>query len=218
MLDGVILTLVFVGVAAALGVDVASDPLSPSGSRVEGSNAAVALTALLPLLYFALVNVVLQGLTGATPGRALVGIRLVGWDGHPPGIWRAFVHSLVVQLFAGIFLPGGLILLLFVSFNKAHRHPGNMLANTYVVDSPAVGHVMVRTADGVRAGPPSIRRQDVIAELGADQAAKILAPSVRSRSSEPQYDKQRGTYVVWNPKTERWLEFDDKTRQWSELL
>lgn len=217
LLDAVILTLVFFGVAAALGVEVRSDPVNPSGWNVEGSDAALAMTAILPVLYFALVNVVLQGLTGATPGRAMVGIRLVGWDGNPPGIWRAFVHSIFVQLVAGLFLPGGLILFLFVSFNKAHRHPGNMITNTYVVDSPAVGHVMVRTAAGVRAGPPAIRREDVIAELGPEVAAKILAPTVQSRSTEPQFDKQRGTYVVWNAKTERWLEFDDKTRQWNEL-
>src|SRR3954466_10486820 len=37
------------------------------------------------------ILVVMQGLTGKTPGKAVVGIKAMKADGQPPGIGRAFV-------------------------------------------------------------------------------------------------------------------------------
>ena len=73
LLDGIILTVVFFGVAAALGVDVVSDPISPSGWEVEGSDTALAMTAILPFAYFVLVNVAaLAALLNLARGRRIV--------------------------------------------------------------------------------------------------------------------------------------------------
>ena len=47
---------------------------------------------LLVLLYL-VVFVVVQGITGASPGKALLGIRVVRADGTPPGVLRSMVRA-----------------------------------------------------------------------------------------------------------------------------
>src|SRR5256885_13793462 len=50
----------------------------------------LAIIALASIAIF----VVMQGLTGKTPGKAIVGIKAVKGDGQPPGIGRALVREL----------------------------------------------------------------------------------------------------------------------------
>jgi len=59
------------------------------------------------VLYF----ILLEGLFGATIGKKLLGIRVIGSDGSKPGIWRSFlrnilraVDSLPVLNILGVFL------------------------------------------------------------------------------------------------------------------
>ena len=216
LLDAVVSLLAFWLVVTSLGVDVESDPTAPGGFRYDGSTTSVALAGLVPVGYWLATGVLAQGLLGWTPGKLLVGIRLVGWDGRAPGLWRAFVHTLVVQVFMAFSCLGGLLLVSFATFNRFHRHPGDMLANTYVVDAWSMDHMMLRTAEGLRAGPPAVTRQDVVREYGAEAAA-VLAPVVTGKPTEPTYDKQRDTYVVWNPKRQAWLQFDKASGQWVPL-
>ena len=95
--------------------------------------------AFQPLVVLAalLVFVGLQGLTGATPGKLLVGLRVVGPDGRPPGIVRAVLRTmlLVVDGFPW-FLP--LLGWLLVTTTRRHRRLGDMVAGTLVVRRRAI--------------------------------------------------------------------------------
>ena len=113
--------------------------------------------------------VVLQGTTGWTPGKRLVGIRTVDENGQYPGLLKAFVRQIVwiVDAFPW-FIPylTGFILALTT---KGHRRLGDMLAKTFVIQADAVGRLP--TALGYAGG-----------DGVAPRAASVGAPSRRSCS------------------------------------
>jgi uncharacterized RDD family membrane protein YckC len=84
------------------------------------------------------VFVILQGLTGFTPGKLLTGIRNVREDGRAPGLLKAFVRWLlwIVDGFPYIFPLVGLITALST---PGHRRVGDMAAKTFVVRTSAKG-------------------------------------------------------------------------------
>ena len=216
LLDLLASLLAFWVLLSLLDVQLSSDPTVPGGLSYEGSTSSVLIASLLPVTYWLATGVATQGLLGWTPGKLAVGIRLVGWDGRPPGLWRAFVHTVMVQLFMAVSCIGPTVLLAFAAFNRYHRHPGDMLANTYVVDGLYQGRMMLRTPEGLQAGRPAVTREDVVKAYGPE-AARILAPVVTGKPTEPTYDKERDTYVVWNAKRQAWLQFDKASGQWVPL-
>ena len=89
---------------------------------------------VLVLLYL-VVFVVVQGITGATPGKALLGIRVVRPDGSPAGPLRSVVRAVA-------WLVDGIALLVPIAlwsawFTPGHRRVGDWLAGTFVVRRPA---------------------------------------------------------------------------------
>jgi uncharacterized RDD family membrane protein YckC len=93
---------------------------------------------VLVLLYLVLF-VVVQGITGATPGKALLGIRVVRPDGSPAGPLRSLVRAVA-------WVVDGIALLLPIAlwsawFTPGHRRVGDWLAGTFVVRRPAASVV-----------------------------------------------------------------------------
>jgi uncharacterized RDD family membrane protein YckC len=100
------------------------------GNRVYTwkGGAAVAGYAFSALLgFFDLV--LLQGLTGASIGKLILGLRVVNAQGEPCGVGRAFVRWLLL-IVDGACLIVGLIVSLVT---HPHRRVGDMVAGTYVV-------------------------------------------------------------------------------------
>jgi uncharacterized RDD family membrane protein YckC len=88
---------------------------------------------LLVLLYV-VVFVVVQGFTGASPGKALLGIRVVRHDGTSPGPLRSIVR-------AAAWVVDGLALVVPVAlwsawFTPGHRRVGDWVAGTFVIRHP----------------------------------------------------------------------------------
>jgi uncharacterized RDD family membrane protein YckC len=92
-IDGLLLQAVQLA-GALLGGTVASVMTDPDAAKkvVEGAAASGAMLGMLFWLYVALFmnSVVVQGLTGATIGKWVMGIRVVNRDGSPIGILKAF--------------------------------------------------------------------------------------------------------------------------------
>jgi uncharacterized RDD family membrane protein YckC len=80
---------------------------------------------------------VMQGLTGKTPGKALLGIKVVNAEGRPPGILRAALRSIlwIVDDFPYIVpcLAGFIVAL----NSQRNQRVGDMAAGTFVIRSDA---------------------------------------------------------------------------------
>jgi uncharacterized RDD family membrane protein YckC len=109
----------------------------------EDSGGKRGVWALLSILAGILIFVVLPGLRGTSPGRALTKIRLVGRDGGNPGVGRAFLRYLlwIVDSFPYFAPLVGFVLILT---NKANQRLGDMVAGTYTVRAEAAGQPIER--------------------------------------------------------------------------
>jgi uncharacterized RDD family membrane protein YckC len=94
---------------------------------------AFLLFFLLLVVLYLVVFVLVQGVTGASPGKALLGIRVVREDGTTPGRLRSLVRVVA-------WVVDSIVLLVPVAlwsawFTPGHRRVGDWVAGTYVVRS-----------------------------------------------------------------------------------
>lgn len=96
----------------------------------------------LPNILLILINLVayplMQGLTGATPGKALVGLRVVKRNGQICGVGRSFLrHILWIAdaIICGLPVVGGAVML----STQQKQRVGDLAASTFVVHRSEVG-------------------------------------------------------------------------------
>ena len=135
------------------------DPEAAAGCIEIGDRAYLtsesdnAVQALASLGYFA-VFVLLQG-AGASPGKFLTGLRVVGPDGRAAGVGRSLVRTIMwVVDGAPWFLP--LVGFITGLTTTGHRRVGDMVANTYVIRARDTGAPVVT---GGAAMPPPAQSQ-----------------------------------------------------------
>lgn len=151
--------------------------------------------------------VLLQGLTGATVGKLITGLRVVRPDGSKANIgWDALRTLLLfVDMFC-CFLPGAVL----VFSTKGHRRIGDMAASTFVVDRRDVGQPILvagLTAPPVgypapgypSAGPPAP------SPGGTTHDGPIWD---EARDTYIQFDRSAGAWVQWDVAGERWVPID----------
>lgn len=93
-----------------------------------GSFGSSALFWVLSIAYFVLFT----GLRGQTPGKMLVGIRVVDADGNQPGLARAAVRESFGKLCSGLVFYLGF---LWVAWDASKQGWHDKLARTYVLRS-----------------------------------------------------------------------------------
>jgi uncharacterized RDD family membrane protein YckC len=95
------------------------------------------LCVAFTLLYFALM----EGLTGATLGKHMTGLRVVNADGGRPGIGRALGRWAVFAVDGplSLFICG----IITSSVSSGHRRLGDMAASTYVISKADAGRPVV---------------------------------------------------------------------------
>lgn len=215
ILDGVIGYFVSLSLIYAFGLP---EMIEQPSERAGEVNPDVLLAALLALLIIAVVffaiRVVLIGVFGWTFGKLMLGLRVVRYDGRPPGIGRALVRSSVDGLGQGLLgclydIPA----LFFAMTTAGHRQPADMAANTYVIDSYYLGRLIVRRGDRVVAGPASMTREEFDEYLHAHGMPTSFRPP-DGRITEPFYDKGLDTHVVFSKKRNEWLRYDKKSGAW----
>jgi uncharacterized RDD family membrane protein YckC len=145
--DAVLLAVIPIATALVVGdADIRKgdcpDPI-PTGRNCIGfkneimlidKSAFLVFVGVLALLYLGLF-VTVQGITGASPGKALLGLRVVRPDGTAAGALRSFVRVVA-------WVVDGLALLVPVAlwsawFTPGHRRVGDWVAGTYVIRSRA---------------------------------------------------------------------------------
>ena len=131
-----VLTVLVVGHATA--VRECPDHLAPGRScfvwRGNGAvveNRSIVWFLVVFALGYVLVFVVVQGRTGASPGKALLGVRVIDRRGGKPGFARSAVRAMA-------WVIDGISLLVPVAlwaawFTPGHRRVGDLLAGTFVV-------------------------------------------------------------------------------------
>jgi uncharacterized RDD family membrane protein YckC len=121
-----------------------SDPCVQLGSHVyTWTGGRFALAIALAVLVSLVNHVLLQGMTGASVGKMMLGLRVVDAGGRVCGVGRAIVRWLfliVDQFFC--FLVG----LIIVLVTHPHRRVGDMVAGTYVVSTADAGRPVVPLA------------------------------------------------------------------------
>lgn len=231
IIDDILLTVV-VGIVAALTVQYTEVPFGLSCSSLRNSalcfsngnttylvdQADLVWVYVAWGVYVVLVFWLLQGLTGASPGKAICGIRTVRADGRPCGVGRAVVRSvlLVVDLI-GCVVP--LVGPITAGTSKGHKRVGDMAGGTFVVGKTAVGSpVFVPGAAAPAAAPVYGAPPAYGAPVAGPQAAPIapVGPAAGAAGAAPapdaQWDPQRGTWVRWDGA--QWTAHDPASGSW----
>jgi uncharacterized RDD family membrane protein YckC len=90
--------------------------------------------------------VVLPGVTGATLGKRMVGIRVVGQDGNYAGIGRNLIRQILWVVDSLPWLIPYLLGFILALVTKGHRRVGDMAGGTYVIKAAAVGQPVLQPA------------------------------------------------------------------------
>ena len=110
------------------------------GSHVyTWSHGRYALGIVIGLLIGAANVVLLQGITGASLGKMILGLRTVDAQGQPCGIGRAAARWILLLLVDDFPYCFPLVGLITASVTHPHRRVGDMVANTYVVAASDAG-------------------------------------------------------------------------------
>jgi uncharacterized RDD family membrane protein YckC len=96
---------------------------------------------LLDFLIPFAIYCVMTGLTGKTPGKAMVGIKVVNAEGRPPGVGRAFLRWLLVIVDAFPYIIPYLVGFITALNSQRNQRVGDMAASTFVVDRNFEGPV-----------------------------------------------------------------------------
>ena len=120
------------------------DPIPKNHSCIDYNHQALVVNnrvfvwfTLLVIVLFTLFFGLIPGITGASPGKSLLGIRVVRADGTKPGWKRGLLRSVCWGL-------DGLMLVLptamwLAALTPRHRRLGDYAAQTYVVRRDAAG-------------------------------------------------------------------------------
>ncbi|MDQ1465910.1 MAG: hypothetical protein QOH10_325 [Actinomycetota bacterium] len=114
-----------------------------SGSTAYTSQGFRGSGLLVSLLYWFAVAGLLQGATGASIGKHMVGLRVVDQNGNICGIGKAMLRTLI-----GVFEIGFcfLVALITASVTHPHRRLGDFAAGTFVVAKESVGRPIMSGA------------------------------------------------------------------------
>jgi len=180
------------------------------GDTAYYSDATFDAASLAPLGFSLLLFVVLQGLTGWTVGKVLLGLRTVKEDGSVVGIGKALVRWLLLVIDS---LPClGLVGLITAGTSTGHRRVGDMAAKTYVVRADRAGTPVV--VPGGAAVVPAPAAPYAGAPAGSGWGG---APGPTPTGGGAQWDAARGAYIQWDATEGRWLQWDDASQSWSPI-
>ncbi|HEX5753984.1 MAG TPA: RDD family protein [Archangium sp.] len=130
-------------------------------------------------------------MNGQTPGKRLMGIRVVRVDGSPVGVLESAVRNLVrvVDSLPFVYAVGVLSVLL----TRQHRRLGDLLAGTLLVREERIDlDKYTASAPGPGALPTATRSE----RLTAEDVELILSFLTRAPELEPQARMRLGTKLV----------------------
>lgn len=188
------------------------------GDTEYAATGADALKVYALVLAWGLLNsVLLQGLTGGSVGKQLLGLRDVRPDGQVCGVGKALVRWLLLTVDAfPYFVP--LVGFIMALSTKGNRRLGDMAANTYVVRAAHLGQpVQVEGQTGSYGGygQPAQGYGQPAQGYGQPPAAGGYGAPPPAPPGEPQWDAARAAWVRWDGQV--WLQHDTTADTWGPL-
>jgi uncharacterized RDD family membrane protein YckC len=172
--------------------------------------------------------VLIEGISGGSLGKLILGLRVVKVDGGHAGIGRALLRFLC-WIVDGIPYCFPLVALVTGMSTKGHRRIGDFAAGTFVVGVGDVGQPLsipgvtpppampyVAAAPGMPAPGSSPTGWGSAPSWGAT-GPEPAAPADTPPATEPQWDPQRNTYIQWDTARNSWLQWDEGTEQWKPI-
>lgn len=166
------------------------------------SGGGILLTAAVGLVLATILFILLPAITGWSPGKKLVGLRVVGTDGSTPSLGQLITRSvaLVADLFPFV-LPGLLGLVQAVP-SKHHQRLGDRLARTAVVDAAKVASLHGTNLDvgeRLRTGEAPIEPTGLPAPDATAPAPQTAAPQTAAPQTVPPPDRTPVTETGAHP-------------------
>lgn len=184
--------------------------------------------------------VLLQGLTGASVGKLLVGLRVVKHDGEICGVGRALARTALLIVDANLCVLIGLLTSLM---SKGHRRVGDMAASTLVVPKAQVGRPVVvpgltvpELGSPYPGGgyPPPAYQQPSYQPTSYQQPPyqqpasppptdpqqagwAEAAPGDATAQDGPHWDEARNAYITYDRSRGAWLEYDQASGNWGPI-
>jgi uncharacterized RDD family membrane protein YckC len=179
--------------------------------------------------------VILQGITGASIGKYVTGLRVVGKDGQTAGIGRAILRYLLMLVDGFCCALVGLI----SSFtSKGHRRIGDMAAGTFVVRKDQAGRPL--NVPGVTGGygtPGYAQGYSGYGQPGWPAGAAAPgqpggwappatgggapqggAPGATAATGEgPTWDAARNAYIQYDREQAAWVQWSDDAKAWRPI-
>jgi uncharacterized RDD family membrane protein YckC len=162
--------------------------------------------------------VILQGLTGASIGKLLTGLRVIrSSTGKRVGIgWAAlrWVVGIVDSFCCGII---GLVL---ANTTKGHRRLGDMAAGTVVVGKNAMGSPpAIPGLTAPIAAPYTYQPGATTAQpgWGTQMPTTPAAPAEAPSAEKPTWDPARNAYIQYDRALSAWMQWDDAAKAWKPI-
>lgn len=210
LIDTVPAFLIFVLAVRTFGEEVPPGTLTGNGINATWSyggtqylaqGGAAGRVFLVCTLYFVANLVVLQGLTGASTGKLVTGLRVVRPDGSPCGVGKAVVRWLVLVVDSAPYLFP-LVGFVLIMSSDGNRRLGDMAADTYVVRMAAAGQpIALPRAGGYGYAAPH----------GYGPPAGPATPPV----PDARWDAARNAWLRWDGSA--WSQLDVASGRWTVL-
>lgn len=172
---------------------------------------------------------VVEGLAGGSPGKLIVGLRVLRPDGTPAGVGKALIRF-ALWIVDGLPYCFPLVALIVGSASTGHRRVGDMAAGTFVVGkahqgrpvsvpglTPPAAYAGYAPAPGGYGGYGTTPGGTGGDATGPTQAWTPGTEAPASAAYGPQWDAARNTYIQWDPDRGSWLEWDTARNEWRPI-
>lgn len=169
-----------------------------------------------PALFGLLNLVVLQGLTGASVGKLILGLRVVRENGQKAGIgWAALRYVLLAVDSICCFLPGAVL----VFTTKGHRRLGDMAASTFVVRAGQLGTPpQVPGMNSPWPGQQPGYQTGAMPGWGPQAGpAPQSQPQGQPSGEGPTWDQARNAYIQYDRERSEWMQWNDQAQAWRPI-
>lgn len=165
------------------------------GLVVRNATGSQFMAAGVTLLFAAGVFGIVQGETGATPGKAFTGLKLVNETGRPPGAGPALIR-MAAWVVDGLPCVGALGAVL-IWFTPTHQRVGDTITRTFVVS---------------KFDDEDEDTQPLVAPGPAPE--RYSGNGEERQDFDPIWDGKVQAYVQWDPTEKRWMRYDDTFGDW----